>query len=141
MGLKKRRDFFDEKYETSRFDDMIALDEGSNYHDGILRDLLEEDKRKLDEEKRRRELEEQERQRMIQDEYEDMENQDDEWWKKDNDRNKMDQDDEKPIPKILKNKHKSEEEIEDPDKFKFNNPFVYNQGDADMEKHIKPLLS
>jgi hypothetical protein len=33
---------------------MISMDEKTNHHDGILRDLLEDDRRKLDEEKRRR---------------------------------------------------------------------------------------
>lgn len=72
QALQKRRDYFDEKYETSRFDEMITMDESSNYHDGILKDLLEEDRRKLEEERRRRELEELERQRKIEEEFAQM---------------------------------------------------------------------
>lgn len=41
----------------------------------------------------------------------------------------------------MKKKKEVEKEEEEPDKFSFNNPYVYNQGDADMEKHIKPLLA
>ena len=43
MCLEKRRDYFDEKYETSRFDEMIAMDEKFNQHDEIMKNLLEED--------------------------------------------------------------------------------------------------
>jgi hypothetical protein len=48
---------------------MISMDEKTNYHDGILRDLLEDDRRRLEDEKRRRELEELERQKQIADEF------------------------------------------------------------------------
>ena len=33
-----------------------------------------------------------------------------------------------------------EEKKEDDNDYKFKNPYVYNQGDADMEKYIRPLL-
>ena len=65
----------------------------------------------------------------------------DEWWKQDNDDNKMNEEDEKPIPKTLKNRKPEVEEEPKDESFKFSNPYVYNQGDADMEKHLKPLLS
>ena len=47
-ALQKRRDFFDEKYETSRFDDMITMDENTNFHDNILKQMLEDDRKKLE---------------------------------------------------------------------------------------------
>lgn len=48
---------------------MITMDESSNFHDGILKELLEEDRKKLEEERRRRELEEMDRQKKIAEEF------------------------------------------------------------------------
>lgn len=39
---------------------------------------------------------------------------------------------------VEKSRKKSTEPEED---YKFKNPYVYNQGDADMEKYIRPLLN
>jgi hypothetical protein len=33
------------------------------------------------------------------------------------------------------------EPVQHDEDYKFKNPYVYNQGDADMEKYIRPLLS
>jgi hypothetical protein len=54
-GLAQRRDFYDEKYETSRFESMIALDDYDNHHDQLLKNLLEKDRTALEEERRMRE--------------------------------------------------------------------------------------
>jgi hypothetical protein len=32
-AYSQRRDFYDEKYETRRFESMIALDDFDNHHD------------------------------------------------------------------------------------------------------------
>ena len=53
-NLQKRRDHFDEKYETSRFEEMIMMDDKFNQHDHILKELLEEDRKRLEDEKKRK---------------------------------------------------------------------------------------
>ncbi len=40
MSLTKKRDHYDEKYETSRFEEMIAMDDKSNRLDEMMKSLL-----------------------------------------------------------------------------------------------------
>jgi hypothetical protein len=68
-------------------------------------------------------------------EFDELEEEDDPWWKKENE---LDQLEEEKKPKVEKSK-KQTEVIEND--YSFKNPYVYNQGDADMEKYIKPLLT
>jgi len=37
---RQKRDKYDEKYETRRFWDMMAMDDYDNKHDEVLRNLL-----------------------------------------------------------------------------------------------------
>jgi hypothetical protein len=138
--LKQRRDFYDEKYETRRFEDMIALDDHDNHHDQLLKDLLEKDKTALEEERRRSEEEAEKREEELDKEFDELEELEDEWWKKEHE---LDRIEEEPIkekkPKVEKTKKPTVTEVDDD--YKFKNPYVYNQGDADMEKYIRPLLN
>lgn len=82
--LSQRRDFYDEKYETSRFESMIALDDYDNHHDQLLKNLLEKDKTALEEERKMREEEAAKRQKELEEEFEvqDEDGEEEEWWRK-----------------------------------------------------------
>jgi hypothetical protein len=63
---------------------------------------------------------------------------DEEWWKKDNELDNIEEDaPREKKPTVEKVKKEKEKELDED--YKFKNPYVYNQGDADMEKYIRPL--
>ena len=69
--------------------------------------------------------------------FNELEEDEDEWWKKENE---LDQPEEEKIEKPKIEKVKKQTSVIEND-YTFKNPYVYNQGDADMEKYIKPLMN
>ena len=82
--LREKRDKFDEKYETRRFEAMLEMTDYDNRHDELLRGWLVQDKAALEEERRRREEEARQREQELNDEFEQVDNNEDEWWKQQN---------------------------------------------------------
>lgn len=141
-ALAQRRDFYDEKYETSRFEQMVALDDYDNRHDQLLKNLLEGDKTSLEEERRMREEEARRRQLELDQEFEAGEEEEgrEEWWRQQHELDRLEQEEDKKERKPVVEKARKEKPEGEED-YKFKNPYVYNQGDADMEKYIRPLLN
>ena len=84
MLLRQKRDKFDEKYETRRFWQMMEMDDYDNRHDELLKNMLIEDREQLEREKKRKEQEAMEREMMLNEEFNQIEDEDEEWWKKEN---------------------------------------------------------
>jgi hypothetical protein len=75
--LRQKRDKFDEKYETRRFWEMVAMEDYDNHHDEKLKNMLIEDREELEREKRRKEQEAMEREMMLNQEFDGLEEEDD----------------------------------------------------------------
>jgi len=122
-SLEIVRDNIDAKYETKRYFRMMAMGDPSDSYLSMISKMMEEERLRnellrlqhLDEEERhRRYLEEQERKRKM----EEM-------------RNSR----KSPPPKREKKSKKIEEDKN------FDDPFVYNEGDMDLEPYFRPKLN
>lgn len=91
--------------------------------------MLLDDKDKLEEERRRREEEARQRELELNQEFENLQEQDEEWWNQQHELDQIEEPKEDNKPIVQKSRKKSAEIDED---YKFKNPYVYNQGDADM---------
>lgn len=70
MLLKRKRDRYDEIYETTRFEEMIELGGESAHHDQKFSDLLEADRKELEAFRLREESDVQQKRAVIDKEYE-----------------------------------------------------------------------
>lgn len=124
QSYEKIRDHIDAKYETKRFYKMMSMGDPSESYLSMINKLMEEERLRNEllryqqieeEERRRRYLEEQERLRRM----EEMKNS----------RKSP------PPPRRVKKEKKVEEEKN------FDDPFVYNEGDQDLEPYLRPKLN
>lgn len=60
------------------------MDDYDNRHDELLKNMLIEDREQLEREKKRKEQEAMEREMMLNEEFNQIEDEDEEWWKKEN---------------------------------------------------------
>lgn len=63
---------------------MMEMDDYDNRHDELLKNMLIEDREQLEREKKRKEQEAMEREMMLNEEFNQIEEEDEEWWKKEN---------------------------------------------------------
>ncbi len=63
---------------------MMEMDDYDNRHDELLKNMLIEDREQLEREKKRKEQEAMEREMMLNEEFNQIEDEDEEWWKKEN---------------------------------------------------------
>ncbi|KRX06659.1 Armadillo-type fold [Pseudocohnilembus persalinus] len=147
-NLKQQRDGYDALYETSRYEGMVSnVRPSTAEYNQMIRLMDEEAERERLRNQKREPTPQQPPQpdRPVSERFSEDLNQED-----DNDRKiKGAGDDvpwwEKTQGQDMKNKFKKKKEVikkvDDDQLSKFNNPFVFNEGDVDLELYFKPLIS
>lgn len=78
--LQRKRDRFDELYETSRFEEMIEFDADGSHHEQKLKELLEADRKEYEAFRLREESDVQQKRAVIDQEYEKAKQENEPWW-------------------------------------------------------------
>lgn len=81
--LKRKRDRYDEIYETSRFDEMVSFDSAYSRQDEKFAELIELDKKDYEAYKLREENDVEKKRQMLYDEYEKAKEENGPWWEQD----------------------------------------------------------